>query len=94
MASHWNDLVLRSWVHGASGGILYQESNVAAILSPQVLLARAALSPTGVTVLFCGTIPAVAGIVCGNRYDLELSDPVLGRSLTHTYSVRVMEQQL
>jgi hypothetical protein len=40
--------------------------------------------------MFCGTPGAIGGIRPGTRFEMELSDPVLGRRLTHNYDVDVL----
>jgi Protein of unknown function (DUF2848) len=38
--------------------------------------------------MFCGTLPAIGSIRPSERFDMELADPVLGRSLVHSYHVQ------
>jgi hypothetical protein len=45
--------------------------------------------PAG-TLMFCGTPGAIDGIRPAMRFEMELRDPVLKRSLTHTYYVEVL----
>lgn len=42
------------------------------------------------TLMFCGTPGAIGGIRPGTRFEMELKDPVLNRSLTHGYDVDVL----
>ena len=44
--------------------------------------------------MFCGTFPAISGLVYGERFDFEMEDPVLNRKISHGYSVRVLPQYL
>jgi hypothetical protein len=91
---HWDRLVLRS--HVTRNGIrrLYQEGTVNAMLAPHELLARFAGSP-GVlargTAMFCGTLAVRGEIAGGERFEIELHDPVKNRSLRHEYSIRALE---
>ena len=39
------------------------------------------------TAMFCGTLPAHGGISHSGVFEMELEDPVLGRKLTHRYSI-------
>jgi hypothetical protein len=45
--------------------------------------------PVG-TVMFMGALAAIGGIRPAPRFETELADPVLGRSLHHAYDVRVL----
>ena len=81
---HWEKLVLRSW----SDGELYQEGSVAAMRSPEDLLARYPLEPGWA--MFGGTLAAKGGIRPGKVFRMELEDPVRGRRLAHEYSIRVL----
>ena len=90
LESHWDRLVLRSHVTRAGTRSLYQEGEVANMLAPRDLLRRfsgsAELAP-GVA-MFCGTLPVRGEIGGGERFEIELHDPVKGRSLRHEYAVR------
>jgi len=44
--------------------------------------------------VFSGTIPTKAGLIYGDSFDLELEDPVLKRSIKHSYGVRVLPQYI
>lgn len=81
---HWEKLVLRSWADGE----LYQEGSVAAMRSPEDLLSRHPLASGWA--MFCGTLAAKGGIRPSQRFRMELEDPVLGRRLTHEYSIKVL----
>ncbi len=81
---HWEKLVLRSW----SDGELYQEGSVAAMRSPEDLLARYSLEPGWA--MFGGTLAAKGGIRPGKVFRMELEDPVRKRRLAHEYRIRVL----
>ena len=42
------------------------------------------------TLMFCGTLAARGGVRPTERFEFEIEDPVLGRSIAHTYSVRIL----
>jgi len=42
------------------------------------------------TLMFCGTLAARGGVRPTERFEFEIQDPVLGRSIAHGYSVRVL----
>ncbi len=81
---HWNRLTLRSWTDGE----LYQEGPVTAMRSPEDLMGRYPLRPGHA--MFCGTLAAKGGIRGGERFRMELEDPVLKRKLSHEYRVKVL----
>lgn len=88
---HWDRLILRSYVTEAGKKVLYQEGPLANIRPPRDLVAGWRNGdkrlPPGVA-MFCGTMGAIGGIRPSPRFDMELEDPVLGRKLTHGYSVQ------
>ncbi len=92
--NHWDELVIRSWVHesGDSEPRLYQESSVAELLDvrawTEVLSKRLGDRTDGV-VLFSGTVPVFGGaLVCGESYAIGLEDPVLRREIRYSYRVK------
>jgi hypothetical protein len=42
------------------------------------------------TLMFCGTLAAQGGVRPTERFEFEIEDPVLGRSIAHSYSVRIL----
>jgi hypothetical protein len=87
---HWDSLVLRSWI-GEDCSVLYQEGGADALLHPDDTLAgyeaRHGALPDA-TAMLCGTLAAIGGIRVSRRFRFELHDPVMGRSITHTYATR------
>ena len=91
--AHWDVLVARSWRIDAAGQrTRYQEGALARLMPPELLMERAfgATSMTPGTALFCGTQPVLGPLMPASAYELELHDPVLGRSLRHRYSVNAL----
>jgi hypothetical protein len=92
VAPHWDKLILRA--HAVVGGKrrLYQEGAAAVIRDPRELMERYAGSASlpGGTVMFCGTQPAIGGIAPADRFEMELEDPVLGRSIRYAYDIRAL----
>jgi hypothetical protein len=87
---HWDRLMLRSFVHEGGKRVLYQEGALARIRGPRDLIVGWQGNkrlPVGVA-MFCGTLPCVGSIRPSERFDMELEDPVLGRTLTHSYHVQ------
>lgn len=91
VAPHWDRLVLRSWVTRGGERTLYQEGPVTRMLDPQDLMQRGASAGVSLadgTAMFCGTLPVIGKLAGGERFEFELEDPVLGRTLRHGYAVR------
>ncbi|HVQ61617.1 MAG TPA: DUF2848 domain-containing protein [Burkholderiales bacterium] len=88
--AHWDRLVLRSHVVRGGKRRLYQEGEVSRMLAPRDLLERFSgstfLAPG--TAMFCGTLAVRGEIGGGERFEIELHDPVGDRSLRHEYAVR------
>jgi hypothetical protein len=92
--AHWDRIVLRSHVTRKGKRRLYQEGAVSGVLAPRELLARftgsSGILPTG-TAMFCGTLAVRGEIAGGERFEIELHDPVRNRSLRHDYAIRALE---
>lgn len=92
LEAHWDRLVLRSHVTRGGRRLLYQEGEVSHMLAPRELLGRFSgsefLAPG--TAMFCGTLAVRGEIGGGERFEIELHDPVRNRSLRHEYAVRVL----
>lgn len=89
---HWDRLLLRSFATIDGERVLYQESPVAALRTPCDLIRRHTGTdklPPG-TAMYCGTPSAIGGIRPGSRFEMELEDPVLGRTLRHAYDIDVL----
>lgn len=87
---HWDKLELRSYATIDGDRVLYQSGTVAAMRKPRDLFDRAfgqGASPPPGTAMFFGTMPAIGGIRPAERFEIELSDPVLGRTIAHGYDI-------
>lgn len=89
VAPHWDALRLRA--HAVIGGerVLYQEGALSALRPPAELIAKwtggDALPPG--TLMFGGTLGAIGGIRPAARFEMELVDPVLNRTIAHAYDI-------
>jgi hypothetical protein len=86
---HWDQMILRSfaWIGGKRE--LYQEGTLDAMLSVSELIARGfegGKLPDGCA-MFGGTFAAKGGIRPASRFEFELEDPVLKRTIHHAYDV-------
>jgi hypothetical protein len=92
VADHWDRVTLRSWAVAGGRRRLYQEGPAAALLRPEELLQRyrtqAASQPEAV--MFCGTLPVIGALGHADRFEMQLYDPVLDRSIEAAYTVEVL----
>ena len=89
---HWDQMILRSWAWFDGQRTLYQEGTLDAMLPVKDLLERGfgkASLPDGCA-MFGGTFAAKGGIRPSVRFEYELEDPVLKRTLNHAYDVIVL----
>jgi Protein of unknown function (DUF2848) len=89
VSGHWDQMILRSqaWIDGAR--VLYQEGRLDGMLPVAELIARGFGEkglPEGCA-MFGGTFAAKGGIRPASRFEFELEDPVLKRSMRHGYDV-------
>lgn len=89
VGGHWDRMVLRSHALIAGERVLYQEGTLDGMLPIAELIARGfgdGELPDGCA-MFGGTFAAKGGIRPASRFEFELEDPVLGRSIRHGYDV-------
>ena len=89
---HWDRMILRSyaWINGKRE--LYQEGTLDAMLSVDELIKRGFEGgnlPDGCA-MFGGTFAVKGGIRAADRFEYELEDPVLKRTIRHAYDVITM----
>lgn len=89
VVSRWDSLVLRSHAVVRGERRLYQEGTLAALRTPEDLIARMGTMVTG-TLMFGGTLPAKSGIYPADRFEITLEDPLTGRVLSCGYDIRVL----
>ncbi|MBN9540955.1 MAG: hypothetical protein BGN99_08695 [Alphaproteobacteria bacterium 65-37] len=89
---HWDQLMLRSFIQEDGKKVLYQEGPLAKIRDPRELIfgwKDEKRLPMGAA-MFCGTMPAIGAIRSSSRFEMELDDPVLGRKISHAYTVEAL----
>lgn len=89
VAPHWDRMILRSyaWIDGKRE--LYQEGTLDAMLGVDDLIKGGFADgklPDG-CIVFGGTFAAKGGIRPADRFECELEDPVLKRTIRHAYDV-------
>ncbi len=89
---HWDQMILRAWAWIDGARVLYQEGTLDSMLPVAELIQRGfggAGLPDGCA-MFGGTFAAKGGIRPADRFEYELQDPVLKRSIRHAYDVIVL----
>lgn len=92
VAGHWDALILRSFAVIDGERRKYQEGPISGLLAPVDLIRGFSENgelPEG-TALFGGTMPAIGGIRMASRFEGELEDPVLKRSLRFGYDLKIL----
>ncbi|WP_445504669.1 DUF2848 domain-containing protein [Microvirga sp. G4-2] len=89
---HWDQIIMRSWAIIDGERVLYQEGKLSALRTPRDLMdcRPAGLEIAPGTVMYCGTLGAIGGIRPGTRFEMELEDPVLGRTMRHAYDIELL----
>jgi hypothetical protein len=83
---HWDQLQLRSWAHLEGERQAYQTGPVTTMRDPEELIENyGGLADNAA--MFCGTLAVEGGIRPADAFEIELEDPVLGRTLSHRYAV-------
>ncbi|WP_322026506.1 DUF2848 domain-containing protein [Burkholderia sp. BCC1977] len=96
VAEHWDAIEMRSWLVKPGGArVAYQHGAVSGLLAPDALWHRFDDRRTmpARCAMFGGTVAvhgAIAAMGDGEAFEMELHDPVLGRSLRHRYAVEVL----
>lgn len=90
VAPHWDQLQLRAFATIDGRRVTYQEGTLAGMRTPADLIARYGKALADKTVMFCGTLAAIGGIRPASRFEIELTDPVLNRTLKHAYDIDVL----
>jgi len=97
VAPHWDRLELRSYIVVGEDRVPYQAGTAAAMLLPEALVkdfvARGGRFESG-SAMFCGTLATLSAIRPSSRFEMELHDPVLDRTLRHAYRVHELPESL
>lgn len=95
LVTHWDELILRSWIGEAGEETLYQEGSLARMMEPDSILSylhEHTSGPADDAIVFSGTLPILGGHFRPTvRFTAELVDPTHGSRLRCSYQVSVME---
>jgi hypothetical protein len=89
---HWDRLEIRSWATEGGRRRIYQSGALDEFLRVEEVLSaleRAGYTDLDGRLIFGGTFPTAEGFVYADRFESELRDPVLGRTLHCAYDVIV-----
>lgn len=93
---HWNDIQLKCWATKNGERVLYQDATLAALMPIEdwlPIFSRIGIDKLNNSVFFSGTINTVGKmLIFADKYELEMYDPVLKRSLKHEYNVHVLRE--
>jgi hypothetical protein len=87
VVGHWDQIKLRAFATIDGRRVAYQDGTLAGMRTPADLISRWGKPLSSGTVMFCGTLAAIGGIRPASRFEVELEDPVLGRTLRHAYDI-------
>jgi hypothetical protein len=93
LRDHWDEIELRSWTWEGESRHLYQRGTLGEFLRVLELLreVRDGGHPDlSERLIFGGTLPTIGGLAYGTRFEAELRDPLLNRTLTCAYDVRTL----
>ena len=93
---HWDQIKLQAWQRKDGKEFLYQDGTVGGIMKVDDILKVVYQDCPGIknAILFSGTVGVKDGFVYGDWFRCELTDPVLGRKLSHEYAVEVIGEGL
>lgn len=92
IAAHWDLLRIESHINENGKRVQYQSGPLSALLHPLDLIERYAKNkdlPAEVA-MSCGTVGTQGAIRPAARFEMSLIDPVLNRSLSHTYDIEIL----
>ena len=95
--NHWDQIILRSWTLRETEQVLYQEDTLGTILDAERILNGLPADeglPTEGMLIFSGTLATKMGLIFSDRFDFEMEDPVLNRSIRYGYDIRILPQYL
>jgi hypothetical protein len=95
---HWDEIRMSCTVVDQGETVEYQDASVAEFWTPAEMLqgARDSVVPVpGAIILFSGTVVTLEEkLRFAELWTLRMTDPVLGREITHTYRVEVLATEV
>lgn len=93
VARHWDQIILRSRIVVDGKRETYQQGTTAVMQRPESLIAQYRGKTGGLpvrSVMFCGTMAVHGGIRPAKRFEIVMADPVLKRTIRHSYAIRTL----
>ncbi len=92
---HWDELLLRSWIHEEGHRVPYQTGAAGELLPPDDLLGMTPFKRRPASfVLLTGTLSAIGRIRGSEHFWAELHDPVSRQTIQFDYAIRVIADVL
>lgn len=93
--AHWDSIRVRSFQTVDGAEIPYQDGTLADILPPEKILSELCerVGDIGNSVIFSGTVPALAGFKFGTTFRCELVDDTLSRSIACFYRATAITEE-
>lgn len=95
--AHWDECTLDSWVTVDGERTHYQSASVGEFWSPPEMVAgvEGRVSTLTPRVFVSGTVVSLGHqLIYGDTWELALQDPVLNRTIRHTYAVTVLGSEI
>ena len=96
--AHWDEVTIHSTIIDGDTTVEYQRAGVDEFWTPAEMRASidGRVTPVaGAKILFSGTVVSLAGELCfGRTFIMSLRDPVLGRTIEHTYRTVVLAEEV
>ncbi len=98
VAAHWDEVTIHSTVIDGDRTVEYHRAGVDEFWTPPEMRASIddRVTPVaGAKILFSGTVVSLDGELCfGRIFIMSLRDPVLGRTIEHTYRTVVLSEEV
>jgi len=88
---HWDRIILRSHATKEGKRVLYQEAKMGSLIDVDTLLSlEMGKYRCEGAMVFSGTIPTIEGIIFADRFEIEMFDPKLSRTIGHSYRINTL----
>ena len=96
--AHWDEVTIHSTISDGDRTVEYQRAGVDEFWTPAEMRASidGRVTPVaGARILFSGTVVSLEEELCfGRTFSMSLHDPVLGRTIEHTYRTVVLSEEV
>jgi hypothetical protein len=95
---HWDDIHMESWVIDKGEVVKFQEAMVNEFWTPAEMvqgLRDSVVRVAGPNILFSGTVVSIGEeLRFAESWTIKMTDPILNRSIEHTYTVDVLGSEV